>query len=180
MSSVRLMTYRPGHFHAALVQKEMYPEVAPRVDVYAPLSTDLTLYLNRIIGFNARPTNPTAWELEVHAGPNALERMLSQRPGNVVVLAGFNRTKIDAIQAAVEAGLHVLSDKPWVINAADLPKLESALNTAAAKGLVPYDIMTERYEITSILQRELVNTPEVFGAALPGTPDEPAVTMESV
>ena len=37
MAQVRLMTLDPGHFHAALVQKEMYPGVAPRVDVYAPL-----------------------------------------------------------------------------------------------------------------------------------------------
>ena len=28
MSDVRLMTVDPGHFHAALVQKEMYPGVA--------------------------------------------------------------------------------------------------------------------------------------------------------
>ena len=31
MSAVRLLTLDPGHFHAALVQKEMYPGVAPQV-----------------------------------------------------------------------------------------------------------------------------------------------------
>jgi len=40
--------------------------------------------------------------------------------------------------------------------------------------------MTERYEITSILQRELVNDPEVFGEILHGDPEEPAVQMGSV
>jgi hypothetical protein len=30
MADVRLMTLDPGHFHAALIQKEMYPGVAPR------------------------------------------------------------------------------------------------------------------------------------------------------
>src|SRR5438270_2227232 len=40
--------------------------------------------------------------------------------------------------------------------------------------------MTERYEITSLLQRELVNDSEVFGSILPGTEQEPAVYMESV
>jgi predicted dehydrogenase len=45
---------------------------------------------------------------------------------------------------------------------------------------VAYDIMTERYEITSILQRELVNDPETFGTPLPGTQDEPGIFMESV
>ena len=30
MTDVRLMTLDPGHFHAALIQKEMYPGVAAR------------------------------------------------------------------------------------------------------------------------------------------------------
>ena len=51
---VRLMTLDPGHFHAALIQKEMYPGVAPRVDVYAPLGWDLFEHLNRVAGFNRR------------------------------------------------------------------------------------------------------------------------------
>jgi hypothetical protein len=33
---VRLMTLDPGHFHPALVQKSMYPEVDAVVHVYAP------------------------------------------------------------------------------------------------------------------------------------------------
>ena len=41
MNDVRWITLDPGHFHAALVQKEMYPGVAPRVHVYAPLGPDL-------------------------------------------------------------------------------------------------------------------------------------------
>jgi predicted dehydrogenase len=40
--------------------------------------------------------------------------------------------------------------------------------------------MTERYEITTILQRELVNDAETFGEILPGSEREPAVYMESV
>src|SRR5262245_36762118 len=180
MDSVRLMPYNPGHFHAALVQKEMYPGVAPRVDVYAPLDPDLVAHLARLASFNARADNPTSWEVEVHASEDALARMLRERPGNVVVLSGRNRDKVHAIRAAVEAGLNVLADKPWVIDAADLPVLESALDTADRKGVIAYDIMTERHEITSILQRELVSDPDVFGAAVPGTRDEPGVFMESV
>src|ERR687885_179634 len=122
MSEVRLITLAPGHFHAALVQKEMYPGVARRAHVYAPLGADLLAHLGRVAGFNARKDNPTAWELEVHAGPDFLRRLLQERPGNVVVLAGRNRVKIDYILAALGAGLNVLADKPWVIDAADLPK----------------------------------------------------------
>jgi predicted dehydrogenase len=180
MPDVQLITLDPGHFHAALVQKEMYPGVAAQSHVYAPLGPDLLAHLQRIAGFNARTDNPTSWQLEVHAGPDSLPRMLRERPGNVVVLSGRNRYKIDYLKAAVEAGLHVLADKPWVIRADDVPKLQAALDTAEARGLIAYDIMTERYEITSILQRELVNDPEVFGTAEPGSAEEPGIFMESM
>ena len=43
-----------------------------------------------------------------------------------------------------------------------------------------FDIMTERFEITSMLQRALVNDADVFGSILNGTTEEPAVYMESV
>ena len=91
--------------------------------------------------------------------------MIAARPGNVVVLAGHNRIKIGKIKASLEAGLNVLSDKPWIIRAEDFPALESALSLADQKGLVAYDMMTERHEITTILQRELVNDPAVFGTS---------------
>jgi predicted dehydrogenase len=180
MDRVRLMTFDPGHFHAALVQKEMIPGVAPRVDVYAPLGADLSAHLLRLAGFNSRVTNPTSWQVEVHASNDALGRMLRERPGNVVVLSGRNRDKIHTIEASVEAGLNVLADKPWIIDASDLPLLESALDTADRKRVLAYDIMTERHEITSILQCELVTDPEVFGAAVRGTREEPGVFMESL
>jgi predicted dehydrogenase len=177
---VRLMTLDPGHFHAALVQKQMPPGVDATVHVYAPLGPDLLGHLARIDAFNRRAESPTHWQLEVHAGEGSLARMLRERPGNVVVLSGRNRGKIDAILASVEAGLNVLADKPWLIEAADLPKLERALATAERKGLVAYDVMTERYEITTILQRELANAPEVVGTIPPGSEREPAIEMESV
>ena len=180
MSQVKFMTLDPGHFHAGLVQKEMYQGVSKQVHVYAPLGSDLMAHLNRILAFNNREVSPTAWELEVHTGPDFMARMLNERPGNVVVISGRNRGKIDRIKASVEAGLNVLADKPWIIEPADLPKLESALNTADQKGLVAYDIMTERYEITSILQKALVNDSATFGSAERGTEEAPAVYVESV
>jgi predicted dehydrogenase len=178
--SVRMMTLDPGHFHAALVQKFMVPGASNVADVYAPLGPDLLGHLQRIVGFNTRREKPTDWRVEVHAGPDYQERMLLERPGNVVVLSGRNDLKIDRIKAAVEAGLHVLADKPWVISSAKLPALRYALDEADRRGLVVYDIMTERFEITSILQGELLRDPDVFGAQEPGTPEEPGVAMESV
>lgn len=40
--------------------------------------------------------------------------------------------------------------------------------------------MTERHEITSILQKELSQIRELFGELIHGTPEEPAITKESV
>ncbi|HZT30725.1 MAG TPA: putative oxidoreductase C-terminal domain-containing protein [Bryobacteraceae bacterium] len=180
MPEFKLITLDPGHFHAGLIQKEMYAGVSPQVHVYAPLGPDLIEHLGRISRFNARPENPTAWRLEVHTGPDFLERMCRERPGNIVVISGRNRGKIERIRAALDAGLNVLADKPWIIRSADLPKLAEALDLADQRGLVAYDIMTERFEITSILQRELVQDPDVFGERAAGTLQEPGVSMESV
>ena len=180
MQEVKIITLDPGHFHAALVQKRMYPGVSERVDIYAPLGFDLTEHLNRIARFNLRGDDPTAWKLEVHTGADFFERMLKERPGNAVVISGRNQGKIDRIKACVEAGLNVLADKPWVINAADLPKLETSLNTAGQKRIVAYDIMTERYEITTMLQRELINDNGTFGTIIAGTEQEPGVFMDGV
>jgi len=180
MKEARLIVLDPGHFHAALVQKDMYPWLARQVSVYAPLGPDVLDYMQRIALFNTRPENPTSWEIELRTGPDFFERMLRERPGNVVILTGRNRPKIDRILASVEAGLNVLADKPWIITSAEMPKLERALEEAEAKGLVAHDIMTERYEITSILQRELVNDEAVFGKLITGSDAEPGITARSV
>jgi predicted dehydrogenase len=180
MDEIRFITLDPAHFHAALVQKEMYPGVAPRVAVYAPLGLDLTDHLVRVARFNLRAEHPTSWELDIHAGPDFFERMLKERPGNVVVLSGRNRTKMERIKRSLEAGIHVLADKPWTLDSRDLPVMDQALDLAGRKSLVAYDIMTERYEVTSMLHRELVNSPEIFGAISAGDQKNPGVFMESV
>lgn len=177
---IRLMTLAPGHFHAALVHKQMAPGVHPRVYVYAPLDTDLLAHLGRVAGFNARAVNPTAWELDVRAGGDFLRRFLQEQPGNAVVIAGRNRPKIDLILAALSNGLHVLADKPWVIDPADFPKLEEALRQADLRDLVAWDMMTERYEVTTALQRELMRDSDVFGSPVAGTPNAPGLSLESV
>lgn len=178
--SIRFITLNPGHFHAALVQKEMYPEVDPTVHVYAPLGPDLIAHLQRIAGFNTRADRPTSWKLETHAGPDDLERFAREKPGNVVVLAGRNARKIDYLEAAIGAGMHVLSDKPWILVPEHLPRLQKLLDDADRKGLIACDIMTERYEITSLLQRELVQDRNTFGEPIAGTPEQPGVYIESV
>lgn len=179
-SSVQFITLAPGHFHAALVQKQTLPNVNPIVHVYAPLGFDLTEHLKRVVGFNTRAEAPTNWQLEVHATDDYLARFRTEKPGNVVVISGRNAGKIDLIEAAIDAGLNVLVDKPWIIEAGDYPKLERVLEKARKAGLVAHDIMTERFEATNALQRALVNAPEVYGQQDPGTAEDPGVYMENV
>jgi predicted dehydrogenase len=174
------MTLDPGHFHASLVQKTMYEQVSPVAYVYAPEGPDLREHLKRIDGFNSRAADPTAWTEKVFTGGDFLEKMTQQKPGNVVVIAGNNARKTDYIFSSVQAGLHVLADKPMVISPEKFLLLEEAFAAARKMGVLLYDIMTERYEITTILQKELSRIPEVFGELQQGTPDDPAVTKESV
>ena len=177
---VKLMTLDPGHFHAALIQKSMYGQIDPTVHVYAPEGDDVAQHLGRIDGFNKRTDNPTAWVENVYTGADYLEKMLADKPGNVMMVAGNNAKKTEYIQKAIEAGLNVFADKPMVISPEAFPVLEQAFKTAEEKGVLLYDIMTERHEITSIVQRELANNAEVFGGLVDGTPEQPAVTKESV
>ena len=177
---VKLMTLDPGHFHAGLIQKSMYQQIDPTVYVYAPEGDDLAQHLARIEGFNKRPENPTAWVEKVYIGADYLEKMLTEKTGNVMMVAGNNAKKTEYIQKAVEAGLNVFADKPMVITPEAFPILEQAFKTAEEKGVLLYDIMTERHEITSIVQRELSQMPEIFGGLVDGTPEQPAVTKESV
>jgi predicted dehydrogenase len=177
---VRLVTLDPGHFHASLVQKFMYEGVDPLVHVYAPKGDDVLEHMKRIDGFNQRADRPTHWRTELYTGPDYLQRMLKDRSGNVVVISGNNAHKAEYILSSIDAGFNVLADKPMVITPPDLEKLKQAFAHAEKKGTLLYDIMTERFEITSILQRELSQRPELFGTLQKGTPTDPAIRKESV
>lgn len=179
-NEVKLMTIDPGHFHAALVQKKMYDQVSPKVHIFAPEGPDVADHLNRINGFNAREAEPTHWASQVYTGDDFLQKMLQEKPGNVMMTAGNNREKTEYIKAAVDAGIHVLADKPMIIGQNDFHLLIEAFKAAERNHVLLYDIMTERYEINTILQRELSFIPEIFGELEKGTPEEPAVTKESV
>lgn len=179
-SPIQLITLDPGHFHAALFQREMLPGVAETVYIYAPPGPDLTAHLNRVKLFNQRPDSPTRWQSEVCTTPDFYERMLKERRGNVVVLSGNNRWKIDRLETIVRAGMNVLADKPWIIEPEAMPKLQAALDAADQRRVIAYDAMTERFDIPCMVQRELVNDRAIFGEPLRGTMAEPAVYIESV
>ncbi len=177
---VTLMTLDPGHFHAALVQKTMYDQVSPEAYVYAPAGPEVREFLDFIKSFNTRQENPTSWQEKVYTGPDFLDRMLSEKPGNVVVISGDNARKTEYIKKSVEQGLNVFADKPMVITPKAYPLLEEAFNIAKQKGVLLYDIMTERYEITTVLQREISLVPDVFGKLQQGSAKDPALIQKSV
>lgn len=176
----KLVTVDPGHFHAALVQKTMYEDVDSVVHVYAPEGNDLHMHLSRINGFNSRGDNPTRWQEEVYTGNDFFEKMIAGKKGNVVVLSGNNARKTEYILASLQNGFHVLADKPMVIDSRGFELLKEAFSIAEKNNLILYDIMTERFEITTMLQRELSQIPEIFGTLEEGTEDNPAITKESV
>jgi predicted dehydrogenase len=180
MPDIGLIIVDPGHFHVALVQQEMYANVSPRAHVYAPLGPDLLDYVTRIARFNSRARRPTAWQIEVHASPDFLERMSCECPGTVAILCGRNRGKIERVAAALDAGLNVLADKPLIIGREDVPALEAALHIADQRGLILYDMMGGRHDVTANLARRLRDDPEVFGEPVPGSAAEPGASMTSV
>ena len=176
----RLMTLDPGHFHAALVQKMMLDEVDSVVYVFAPEGSDVQDHLARIKGFNTRAEDPTNWVEEVYYGPDFFEKMIEQKPGNIMVVSGNNAKKTDYIKNTVQAGINVLADKPMVITADKFDMLVEAFDLAKQNDVLLYDIMTERYEITTMIQKAMSQEQEVFGTLEKGTLENPAVTKESV
>ncbi len=179
-STVKLLTADPGHFHAALVQKTMYPGVDSTVHVYAPAGNDLQWHLDRISSYNNRKDNPTHWITPVYTGADFFEKMIAEKKGNVVVLSGNNQKKTSYILRALQNGMHVFADKPMVIDQKGFEQLKKAFEAAQKNKLLLYDIMTERYEITTVLQRELSMMPEIFGTLQKVTVENPAITKESV
>ena len=133
---IKLITLDPGHFHAALVQKNSYEQVADEVYVYAPEGDDVQELLNKINGYNMRADSPTKWREVVYSGPDFLEKMLSEKKGNVMVTAGNNGKKTEYIKQTLMAGIHVLADKPMAINTENIGILKECYDIARQKDIL--------------------------------------------
>ena len=181
-----LVAIDPGHFHAALVQKSMPVGVSPVVYVFAPDGPELDAHLRLVDGFNSRADSPTAWRECVYRGNDFLERFKAAAEAGdfgespVVVLAGRNDRKGEYALAAVEAGCHVLADKPLAITKETFELAERAARLAEAKGLQFADMMTERYAAVNAIRRELAQDRALYGEQETGSPGDPAVVMSSV
>lgn len=177
---VQIITLDPGHFHAALVQKTTIDNVSPIVQVYAPAGQDVEDHLKRIDAYNNRPQSPTHWQEKVYRGNDFFAKMIAEKKGNVVVMAGNNIKKTEYILKTLQAGMNVLADKPMCIDTKGYEQLKKAFEVAKQNKVLLYDIMTERSEITTVLQKELSQLPVIFGKLEKGTPDNPAIIIESV
>ena len=170
-----LLILNPGHFHAGLTLRSRDPRVADDVYVYAEHGPDVDNFIRMVDSFNNRAADPTRWKLHVYRGPDYLQRLRSERRGDIVVISGRNDTKMASIHQLHNDGLYVLGDKPWLIDTAE----EGQLREVAATRPLAMDIMTERHQIASRLQRALARNPEVFGEYRRDG-DEPAIYFKSI
>ena len=172
-----LLIFNPGHFHAALVLRERHPSLADEIYVYSEPGPDLDRFLEIVESFNNRQINPTHWRINVHRGKDSLEKLIADKKGDIVVLAGRNNTKMENIDTLNRAGFAILADKPWVTTEEALPFLRS---TMAAGRPPAADIMTERYEIATLLQKEFLAEEQVFGKIRIEKDSSPSVFKECV
>jgi predicted dehydrogenase len=170
-----LLFYEPGHFHAALTLRNENPRVAAQVHLYARPGPDREAFLGLIDAFNTRSANPTHWRVHLHEAEDPLSRLVRDRYGDIVILAGRNAEKLATIARLHAAGFNVLADKPWLTTSAALPDLYQA--TAAPP--LAMDIMTERNDVLARLRRHLVCRPRVFGEFVRDS-EYPAIEIASV
>jgi predicted dehydrogenase len=171
----------PGHFHAALTLRERHPLVRDEIVVYAPTgpasargTPETVEFLDLIEAFNRRSQHPTSWQVVVRTADDPLARLLTERPGDVVILAGRNDRKMALMRALHDAGLHVLADKPWLTRAAALSDVRHVLGGGARV----MEMMTGRHAGTAKVAERLLREPDVFGEL--DTSDGPAIRLASV
>jgi predicted dehydrogenase len=168
-----LLFLDPGHFHAALTLRVPQPRAADEIFVYAREGAELRDFLALVERFNRRSPEPTRWRPVVTACPEPLERLIAERRGDVVVLAGRNGGKARTMRRLHDAGFHVLADKPWLVEPADLEHVRASLEAWPLAA----EIMTGRHDAAAGMVKRLVGAPAIFGAF---RDEAPAIEQESV
>lgn len=164
----------PGHFHATLTLRAAHAAVSPEVFVYASPGPELDDFLALVERFNRRAERPTDWRPRVRLSADPLAQLLVERPGDVVVLAGKNGGKARVMRRLHASGLHVLADKPWLVEPADLAEIRGSL----AGGPITREMMTGRRDTIGRLVKRLVDDTALFGGFV--TDVAPALEQESV
>ena len=93
-----LLFLDPGHFHAALTLRVPQARAADEVFVYAREGAELRDFLALVERFNRRSPHPTRWRPVVTTSDDPLGRLVDERRGDVVVLAGKNGGKARTIR----------------------------------------------------------------------------------
>jgi predicted dehydrogenase len=143
------------------------------VFVYAREGRELKDFVTLVDRFNGRSADPTRWRPIVTTCDDPLARLVDERRGDVVVLAGKNGGKARTIRRLHDAGFHVLADKPWLVEPADLEHVRASLTGWPLAA----EIMTGRHDLPARLVKRLVGAPAIFGAF---RDDGPAIEQESV
>lgn len=170
-----LIVVNPGHFHAGLTLRKRHPLLADEVYVYGEDGPELREFLHLVNSFNQRKEHPTAWGMHIYRGRDYLDALLQQPPGDIAIVAGKNNTKLSTMHRLHQAGLHVLGDKTWLIDASQLDLLQAITSSPP----LAMDIMTERFEVATRLQQALSENAQLFGEFRSEGP-EPAVYLKSV
>ena len=168
-----LLFLDPGHFHGALTLRVPQGRAADEIFVYAREGAELRDFLTLVDRFNRRAPDATRWRPVVATSDDPLGRLIDERRGDVVVLAGKNGGKARTLRCLHDAGFHVLADKPWLVEPADLEHIRASLDGWPLAA----EIMTGRHDVAAGLVRKLVGTPALFGAF---RQDGPAIEQESV
>src|SRR5438445_3558476 len=168
-----LLFLDPGHFHAALTLRSPQARPAAEVFVCARGGAGLRDFLVLVERVNRRSPAPTRWRPVVTPADDPLGRLGDERRGDVVVVAGKNGGKARTMRRLHDAGFHVLADKPWRVEPADLEHVRASLEGWPLAA----EIMTGRHDLAGGLVKRLVGAPELFGAF---RADGPAIEQESV
>jgi len=166
----------PGHFHATLTLRAAHAAVSSEVFVYASPGPELDDFLALVERFNRRAERPTDWRPRVRLSADPLAQLLVERPGDVVVLAGKNGGKARVMRRLHASGLHVLADKPWLVEPADLTEIRASL----AGGPIAREMMTGRRDTIGRLVKRLVDDAPLFGGFATDGAAAPALDQESV
>jgi predicted dehydrogenase len=168
-----LLFLEPGHFHATLTLREPNPLISPEIFVYAQDGPEGRDFLALVERFNARAERPTRWRPVVVTAGDPLARLIAERRGEVVVLAGRNGGKARTFRRLHEAGFHVLADKPWLVEPEDLADVRASLTGWP----LVMEIVTGRHDVAARLFKRLVDSRELFGDF---RADDPAIELASV
>jgi hypothetical protein len=176
MPPYRALFYEPGHFHAALTLRMPNPRLTPDIHVYATPGPERDAFVTLVEQWNTRTDHPTHWRLHLHDGARLLQRVVEERQGDFVVLAGRNDTKLATIASLTQAGLPVLADKPWLTDSRQLPSL-AQVTTGPCMAM---DLMTGAYSLRAQVMAQVIHTPELFGTFVTHEAPAPAIELASV